>query len=669
MPTYISGDDDDVIVASERNDLIRSNGGSDSITARRGNDVIYAGDGDDVVDAGDGNDIVYAEAGNDQIIGGNGDDSIDGGTGFDQIDGGSGDDRLFGGGNEDTIVAGAGADLVHGGSGNDFIDASFGSSPDRIYGDGYESLDDLLAGNPVTTAFGSDLVMAGRGNDTVYGDSGLDGVAGGDDSLFGGAGNDKLYGEGGNDYLDGGEGSDTLRGGHGDDTLVGGAGADVLTGGAGHDRFLVLEASESSLSAADRITDLVRGEDRIDLGALLGEKLAWGGTTPTPRGVWYAHASGQTFVFASINGDQAPEMRIVLDGIHDLTPTDFWGVVGSDGPPLLGDDGAVLVEDDIVARTNNVLANDIGEADLHVTDVSFGATAGTLGAPLQGEYGSLVLDASGNYTYTLDNGSAAVQALGDGDVAADVFAYTAADAGGSSAAALTMHIVGTNDVPTAAAASVVTNENTPASGTLPAATDVDGDAVTYGLGLQAANGTAVVNLDGSFSYTPNAGFSGADSFIFIVSDGIASNEYTADVTVVNINEAPFVANYGVPAGIVHTPIGSGRSNDSIAGMVLQPDGKILVAGVSSPAGTGQDFSLARYNPDGTFDTTFGNGGIVITPVSFATTTDVGTSVALQPDGKVLVAGCSSPAAAPISRCFATTRTAPSIRRSVAATAS
>ena len=46
-------------------------------------------------------------------------------------------------------------------------------------------------------------------------------------------------------------------------------------------------------------------------------------------------------------------------------------------------------------------------------------------------------------------------------------------------------------------------------------------------------------------------------------------------------------------------------------LLLQPDGKLVVAG---EAGTvnGADFALARYNADGTPDTSFGNGGRVVT---------------------------------------------------------
>lgn len=69
---------------------------------------------------------------------------------------------------------------------------------------------------------------------------------------------------------------------------------------------------------------------------------------------------------------------------------------------------------------------------------------------------------------------------------------------------------------------------------------------------------------------------------------------------------------------------------------MQPDGKILVAG-SSNSGSDWDFALARYNADGSLDTSFG-GGIVATAVGLSD--DKGRGVAVQTDGKILVAGFS-----------------------------
>ncbi len=70
-------------------------------------------------------------------------------------------------------------------------------------------------------------------------------------------------------------------------------------------------------------------------------------------------------------------------------------------------------------------------------------------------------------------------------------------------------------------------------------------------------------------------------------------------------------------------------------VVLQPDGKIIVAGYAF-VNLNDDFAVARYNPNGSLDTGFGSGGRVVT--DFVGGTDHGLAVALQLDGKIVVAG-------------------------------
>jgi uncharacterized delta-60 repeat protein len=78
----------------------------------------------------------------------------------------------------------------------------------------------------------------------------------------------------------------------------------------------------------------------------------------------------------------------------------------------------------------------------------------------------------------------------------------------------------------------------------------------------------------------------------------------------------------------------GTSGTSAYAIALQGDGKIVAAG-----GTGlQDaFALARYNPDGSLDKTFGTGGLVMTGINELAGVN---AVAVQEDGKIVVAGSS-----------------------------
>jgi uncharacterized delta-60 repeat protein len=82
-----------------------------------------------------------------------------------------------------------------------------------------------------------------------------------------------------------------------------------------------------------------------------------------------------------------------------------------------------------------------------------------------------------------------------------------------------------------------------------------------------------------------------------------------------------------------------RNVDSISAVAIQPDGRIVVAGFAQLGGNGgtpRVFALARYRNDGQPDTSFGNGGALTT--SFGGNFAAASAVMLQPDGKIVVAG-------------------------------
>jgi uncharacterized delta-60 repeat protein len=91
------------------------------------------------------------------------------------------------------------------------------------------------------------------------------------------------------------------------------------------------------------------------------------------------------------------------------------------------------------------------------------------------------------------------------------------------------------------------------------------------------------------------------------------------------------------SGGLATTVFGGSTSARVSAIAVQGDGKILVAGDVS-SGSDRDFALARYNPDGTADSTFGTGGRVITDV--AASDDFVKDVVLQSDGKIVLAGGS-----------------------------
>jgi uncharacterized delta-60 repeat protein len=78
--------------------------------------------------------------------------------------------------------------------------------------------------------------------------------------------------------------------------------------------------------------------------------------------------------------------------------------------------------------------------------------------------------------------------------------------------------------------------------------------------------------------------------------------------------------------------------DGLATIALQPDGKIVAAGSVIHDNWQLSFLLARFSPDGTLDRSFGNQGIVVT--NFGDSTAAAHALVLQPDGKIFVAGVS-----------------------------
>jgi len=87
--------------------------------------------------------------------------------------------------------------------------------------------------------------------------------------------------------------------------------------------------------------------------------------------------------------------------------------------------------------------------------------------------------------------------------------------------------------------------------------------------------------------------------------------------------------------------GSGASNDEGYSVAIQHNGKIVIAGFSVDGAANTAFALARLDSNGTIDNTFGSGGTAATFINGGGNDDEGYSVAIQGDGKIVVAGFSS----------------------------
>src|SRR5262249_37671172 len=121
----------------------------------------------------------------------------------------------------------------------------------------------------------------------------------------------------------------------------------------------------------------------------------------------------------------------------------------------------------------------------------------------------------------------------------------------------------------------------------------------------------------------------------IVVAGIFFNNTTfnADIGIARLNaDGTFDAGCG-SGGLVKEDF---HPDAAIHAVLVQPDGKIVVAGGPSQPG-GSNSLVARFNPDGTLDASFGAGGRTITDMA-PSDNDGFNAVILQPDGKVVAAG-------------------------------
>lgn len=127
--------------------------------------------------------------------------------------------------------------------------------------------------------------------------------------------------------------------------------------------------------------------------------------------------------------------------------------------------------------------------------------------------------------------------------------------------------------------------------------------------------------------------------VLVQTDGkivIGAYSFTGNITMVRLNangsnDATFATN-----GINTMAFGAQYSNPYAA--VLQSDGRILMGGYSiTSGGPSVDFALVRYNSNGTIDNSFDTDGIVYTDID---STDFGTAIAIQSDGKIVLAGRS-----------------------------
>jgi len=276
--------------------------------------------------------------------------------------------------------------------------------------------------------------------------------------------------------------------------------------------------------------------------------------------------------FATANGS----VTIASDGNYTYTPST--GYHGSDSfsfTAQTSDDStggttsiSITIVDDLTVSspsvstaedtplTGNVLTGAVDSEGAAIT-----ATAGTFATA----HGSVTIASDGSYTYTPSTGYNG----------SDSFSFTGQTSDDSTSGTVSITVTAVNDL-TVVSPSVSTNEDTPLTGNvLTGAVDSEGAAISATAGTFAtAHGTVTIASDGSYTYIPNAGYQGSDSFTFTAQTGDDSTSGTVSITVTPVNDLS-----------VSSPSVSTSVNTPLTGNVLTGAVDSESAAITATAGT------------------------------------------------------------------------------------
>jgi VCBS repeat-containing protein len=295
------------------------------------------------------------------------------------------------------------------------------------------------------------------------------------------------------------------------------------------------------------------------------------------------------------------------------TATVTVGITAGDPPPNTPPVGVAdaFGDDEDAAITGNVLGND--------TDADAGQvlSAVLVAGPA---HGTLALNPNGSFTYTPDANFKG----------GDSFTYRPNDGiANGNVTTVTLTVAPLNDAPSATDDAYAVQEGRTltidaAVGLLANDSDIDGDAITVVAVESAANGTIDVFADGSFVYTPDAGFEGTDTVIYTISDGVLTGTAKVGFIVGGPGNVAPVAVDDVlstrPSEPVLIDVQALVSNDTDAdGDRLSFDA--LVTGVTNGTLVGDAFGNYTYTPNAGF---VGQDQFTYQVVDGAGGTDIGT---------------------------------------------
>lgn len=344
---------DNVLSGGAGNDYLKAIAGNDTLDGGTGADKMLGGSGNDTYIVDDAGDQVFETKGAYKTADAGGTDIVMSSVSYSiasNINGrqhienmtltGSGNINATGNDLANVLTGNAGNNVLDGGAGIDTLIGGLGNDTYVIDNAGDVITENAGGGiDTVQVGFAYTLNDANLENLTLTGSAAINGT--------GNALGNVLTGNAGANVLAGLDGDDTLIGGDGNDTIIGGKGKDSMSGGLGNDVFKFASALDTwawsdfagaTASTAEVITDFTAG-DKIDLSGVDAisspsghnvsgdQSFVFIGTNNfhkhTGREIRYEIYNGNTYVYGNINGDTTSDFSLKLEGVHNLTSSDF----------------------------------------------------------------------------------------------------------------------------------------------------------------------------------------------------------------------------------------------------------------------------------------------------------------------------------------------------------
>lgn len=375
------------------------------------------------------------------------------------------------------------------------------------------------------------------------------------------------------------------------------------------------------------------------------------GTGTGGQATWTYSVGNAALGFLAAGETRTESFLVTLDDQHGgvVTRQVDVTVTGTNDDPVVAAADVTGAVTEMTAPAGNITdSGTIGFQDLDLTDVHSVGTVTTSAPALGTLTAGVTADTTGSgtggvVTWTYSVPASAVEYLGAGHSRVESFTFDVLDGhGGSVTRTVAVTITGTNDAPVAAGDVLSATEDTPVTFTAAQllANDADGDAdaqlsiasVTSGTG-----GTAVLNADGSVTFTPNANFNGTASFSYVASDGAAqSNAASVTVGVAAVNDPPAAVDdanaltvealpSGAQSNFVNWVDWTSASPGSVVGTIDLGGGQTIGVTYSG------EFGFAQTSGGTSFYTDYDNNG------SPTTTTYTSPAVQNGPTGSDIIA--------------------------------